>query len=301
MQKESSCLFAMGFLAGALLSCGFYLVASHFFPSIALLFLVFTAIFGVLGCIKFLNRIASKLPISLSRVVCWVHSIVFEAFALGFSFCIRSIGFMSIDSGDRGSKNGCPILLIHGYLYDSSAWTFLRHFLCRKGFGPVYTLNLVHPFWSISEYAELVFQKAAEIATNTGRNDLILIGHSMGGLVSAWYAAKVAPPGKVSDVITIGSPLGGTWAASMAVGPNGRDMRRGSDFVKALQKEMRDNEQIRFYHIASKVDQLILPYSSALTGLHPEREFLVEDIGHMTLLFSPRIAAKIEGWLLESV
>jgi hypothetical protein len=32
-------------------------------------------------------------------------------------------------------------------------------------------------------------------------------------------------------------------------------------------------------------------------GLSPEREFLLDDIGHMTLIVSPRVAKKVADWL----
>jgi len=76
-------------------------------------------------------------------------------------------------------------------------------------------------------------------------------------------------------------------------------MRRGSDFVHELQQEIEKSEDIRFFHIASKSDQIVLPYTSALRGAHPEREFVVDDLGHMSLLASPRVADKISEWLKE--
>jgi len=210
---------------------------------------------------------------------------------------MRPLGTLGWAGRKCGPEEGRPILLIHGYLQNASNWAFLKRRLCQRGFGPVFTLNLGHPFSSIRDYAGIIAKKAALIAKETGREDLTLIGHSMGGLASAWYAAKVAPAGKVGDVITIGSPLGGTKMASIAIGRNGREMRRGSDFVREVEEVFRKNRKVRFYHIASKVDPIILPYSSALTGLHPEREYVLDDLGHMTLLYSQRVVDKIEKWL----
>jgi triacylglycerol lipase len=297
MEKESNRRSAFILLAGALIANGIYLSASHLYPEAAWFFFSLTAALGILGGIKILNSFGSLFPAPLNRTICWVHSLVFEAFAIGFSFLMRPFRYVGLASGKCGLEKGRPILLIHGYLQNATNWIFLQRLLCRRGFGPIYTLNLSHPFRSIADYAELVSQKAMAIAKETERNDLTLIGHSMGGLVSVWYASKVADQGKVGDVITIGSPMGGTKLAAIAIGSNGREMQRGSDFVRQLQEELQQNNRIRFYHIASKADQIVLPYSSALTGLHPEREYLVDDIGHMSLLYSFRVADKIEEWL----
>jgi triacylglycerol esterase/lipase EstA (alpha/beta hydrolase family) len=119
----------------------------------------------------------------------------------------------------------------------------------------------------------------------------------MGGLVSAWYATKLAPPGTVTDVITLGSPLQGTHVARIALGPNGSQMRRNSEFTKQLQQGILDNHDVRFYHIGTKTDQLVIPHSSSWVGNDLERQFAVDDLGHVSLLFSPRIVDKICSWL----
>ena len=297
MGKESNYLGSVFLLTGSIFSSGFYLASYHYAPTASQIFFISTIALAALGLVKILNHVAHALPRSLNRTVCWLHSITFETMAIGISFLMRPFLFLGGFNKTCGPAKGRPVLLIHGYLQNATNWAILKRRLCQKGFGPVYTLNLTHPFRSIRAYADAVAKKADAIAKENQREDLTLIGHSMGGLVSAWYAAKVAKPGKVSDVITIGSPMGGTRLAAIAIGPNGREMRRGSEFVRHLQEEFRHNKKVRFYHIASKADQIVHPYRSALTGLHPEREYVIDDIGHMSLLYSSRVANKIEEWL----
>lgn len=297
MQKESNYLSSVALLGGSIFSSGLYLASYHFVPAASRIFLVTTLGLGALAMIKILNSFASHLPTPLNRAVCWLHSMAFETFAITVSFLMRPFGIVGGSVSKCGPELGRPILLVHGYIQNASNWVYLRRRLCQKGYGPVFTLNLGRPFRSIRNHAETIAKKAALIAKETGREDLTLIGHSMGGLACAWYAAKLAPAGKVGDVITIGSPLSGTKVAQIAIGKNGREMERGSDFVREVQEVVRKNRKVRFYHIASKTDQIILPYSSALTGEHPEREYVVDDIGHMSLLYSTRVADKIENWL----
>src|SRR3990167_5939761 len=168
--------------------------------------LVLVLCVAVFALIKILNRFAGKFPLPFQKIVRWLHSIAFEMIAVAFTFLLRPMGYFSRTKEPHCKAPGRPILLVHGYLHDRSAWVFLRNELCRKGFGPVYTLNLFHPLRSIRDHAALVAKKAAEIAEQTKRDDLCLIGHSMGGLVSAWYALEIAKQGTVTDVITIGSP-----------------------------------------------------------------------------------------------
>jgi len=249
--------------------------------------------FAILAIIKLLNRLAPELPSWAARPVHWVHALVFEVLAFGAVALLRLVPG-NLSTKGSGSK---PILLVHGYCNHGSVWFYLQRMWAKTGVGPVYTINLGHPFRSIREYAEHIACRAAEIRAETGHSELILIGHSMGGLVSAFYAAKLAQPGTVTAVITLGSPLGGTHMAQLALGPNGREMRRASVFVSELKTLMAAKANIRFYHLGTKTDQLVIPSEAALLGNDPAREFVLDDIGHASLLFSPRVAAKVSEWL----
>jgi len=262
-------------------------------------FLILAAFLVWMLLIKLLNYKAFLFPLPLRRTIQWLHAMTFETLFLFVAFFLRPLCYFQNQEKFTGVSSCRPILLIHGYLDDSSAWTYIKRELGRQGFGPVYTLRLTHPFRSICSYAEFVREKAQRIAQETGRNDLILIGHSMGGLVSSWYATKLAPPGTVTDVITVGSPLAGTYVAYAALGPSGREMQPDSAFVKELQKGIRENKQIRFYHIGTRTDQLVFPASSSWLGDDLERQFVVDDIGHVSLLFSSRILNKICEWLRQ--
>lgn len=226
------------------------------------------------------------------KVFRWTYVMAFELLALLGAALLRFF-----PSGQTLSGNGQPILLVHGYINHSSVWILQKKWLKTLGLGPIYTINLGHPFLSIYEYAERVKIKAEAIARETGRNDLILIGHSMGGLVSSWYATQLAPPNTVTDVITIGSPLLGTPMARLAPGQNGREMEPNSPFIQQLQSAIAKEKQIRFYHIATECDQMVIPGISAVITSHPHLIF--DDIGHASLLYSKRVAEQIHRWVIS--
>lgn len=261
------------------------------------MFLIIVIFLAWVVLIKLLNRNSLFFPKFFTCLIRWLHAATFETLLFFIGFLLRPLGYLKNQRKFTGVFSGKPILLVHGYLHDSSAWVYMKKKLGSKGFGPIYTLNLNHPFLSICSYGELIGKKAEEIALETGRRDLVLIGHSMGGLVSCWYATKIAPPETVTDVITIGSPLGGTYMAYIAAGANGKEMRLGSSFVRELQKRIEENDKIHFYHIGTKTDQLVVPSSSSWIGQHRERQFVLDDIGHVTLLFSSRVLKKICQWL----
>jgi len=250
------------------------------------------AIFAWLGGIQILNFAAARFPFAPS--IHWLHAMTFEPLALLGVAVMRLAPFW-----EKGSGKGQPILLIHGYMNHSSVWTLQKKRLEALGFGPIYGIDLGHPFQSIRRYAEKVREKAKAIAEQTGRKDLILIGHSMGGLVGCWYATQLASPHTVTDVITIGTPLVGTPLARIGLGLSAREMEPNSDLIRQLQLAMAQDKEIRFHHIATKRDQFVIPGISAL--ITDNKHFILEDIGHASLLYSRRVTAKVVEWLRGKV
>jgi len=229
----------------------------------------------------------------MRSVFYWLRAIFIEIFALVLVFFLHPFRYLQEQKMGLGQKNGRPILLVHGYLHDSSAWMYMRRKLVKAGFGPIYTINLGFPFFSIRTYAERVAKKAEVIEKETGRKDLMMVGHSMGGLVGLWYASKLAASGKVTHLVAIGSPLQGTHVAKIGLGADAREMERGSEFVGEIQKVL-EKFTGEFYTIASKTDLLIFPFASALYG---NKQKLFDNIGHVSMLFSPRVAETVTNWL----
>jgi len=187
--------------------------------------------------------------------------------------------------------SGKPIILIHGYLHNASGWRKLINRLKQENYGPIYALDLGDgtiggKFWSINKYAKQVQQKIEE----TGLKDFTIIGHSMGGLVAS-ACAKITPPGAVTNIYTIGTPLfGSPLAHCFGIGPNGREMIPGSKLLQDVsQAILETSDRIHYRHIGSKVDQLVPP--------HPNLDFVVEDEGHVSLMTSHRVADKLCEWL----
>ena len=260
-----------------------------FFTALSLIFsymgiLSLSIFFGWVAVVRLLNRMASQLP--FKNQIHWAHAMTFEFLAV-----VGVIFLRLIPSRHKFSGTSRPMLLVHGYVNHPNVWWLQKRWLKSMGLGPIYVINLGHPFKSIRSYAEKVKVKAEEIAKETGREDLTLIGHSMGGLVSSWYATKLAKKGTVRDLITIASPLEGTPMARIGIGANAREMSPNSEFIKELRVSIRENQSIHFHHIATRRDQLVIPGTSALIENH--NQYLFDDLGHASLLYSKRTAEQI--------
>ncbi len=264
---------------------------SFFHPSLSIGGWIFLG----LAILKIVNGLANRSYGLVSRIIHWVHAMVFEAFYLPMIFLLSPIGYLWKPRVSGGDKR--PILLVHGYTNNSVVWLYYRWKLPRLGFGPVYTVNLKGPFRSISEYAKQIGEVADLIERETGYSELTLIGHSMGGVISFLYATKIASPGKVTDLITIGSPLKGTLVARFGIGSNARELQRDSKLLEEIREDISSCKEMRVYHVATKTDELVIPYTSEIIKGSSERRLVVNDVGHVSLLFSPRVLQKVVSWI----
>lgn len=193
--------------------------------------------------------------------------------------------------------DGTPILLLNGYGGFGSTWEGHKKSLAKAGLGPIYTMN-VPSLVSIKTNAKQVQAVVERIQRETGSKDLILIGHSKGGLVAAYYATVLANKGQanIEKVITLGSPFRGSPIAHLGIGKDAAEMRPGSDLLKDLQERIQTSTRPIFFHIGSTMD-LVAPARSALLGNNSEHELCIDYIGHTGLLFDRMVTDKVIEWI----
>jgi hypothetical protein len=249
------------------------------------------------GSLILANRAADGTK--FEKPIHFLHSIAMEFNAMVVASWLFPLTLFHRYHNAKGNLSGRPILLVNGYLSFGSTWHYLRGNLAKAGFGPLYTMN-IGVGRSIATYAHFVQEKVKEIQKETGRRDIVLIGHSKGGLVSSYFASCLADKiqAEVTDIITIGSPWAGTYAAKFALGLDACEMRSESKFHQELRDQVGANQSIRYFHIASETDRVVL-HPSSLIGKDPSRQLLVKDTGHLGLVFSSRVASQICTWLKD--
>lgn len=126
-----------------------------------------------------------------------------------------------------------PILLVHGVLCNAGVWHRFARWLRERGIGPVYTLSYGPPLASIEAFAEQAARKIDAILAATGASQVIVVSHSMGGLVMRVYL-RAHGGAKVARLITVGAPHEGSVHAWMAVGACLAQMRPGNAWLAAL-------------------------------------------------------------------
>jgi triacylglycerol lipase len=191
-----------------------------------------------------------------------------------------------------GDKSGTPILLVHGYFSNRGMWWRFRRALAAAKMGPVYAITLL-PLWgSIDAMLAGLKQKIDAIAAESGQSQLIIVAHSMGGLVSRAYMAERAEnAARVSQFITIGSPHHGTRMASVGFGQCVYEMRVGSAWIAALERAEQGIAHPPTLSIYTVNDDLVVPAESA--QLSWAENVATEGMGHVGLLFSKSVAQQV--------
>lgn len=125
-----------------------------------------------------------------------------------------------------------PVIMVHGFVSDWHAWAdYLgpQGYLARIGIqgfavgdgqvpGILNTGSLLDPSRrtnTIAENARIVGDYVEAVRKLTGAQQVDLLGHSMGGLISRFYIDKYLEGDGVGQLIMLGSPMAGTSCANL--------------------------------------------------------------------------------------
>ena len=181
-----------------------------------------------------------------------------------------------------GKERGQPVLLVHGTgvsRRQTWAWNYWGR-LHDIGFEVCWVALPRAALGDIQVASEYV-ARAVQVMHRKTDEGIDVLGHSQGGLEPRW-AIKWFPAGRrVGDYISLASPNHGTQQANHLVtlqrcAPACWQMRRGSNFIQALNSGDETPGAKAYTNVYSQTDELVQPAgTSALRGAS---NVLIQDI-----------------------
>lgn len=182
-----------------------------------------------------------------------------------------------------------PVLLVHGYVCNRGFWGAMSRALASAGVVHA-AVDLEPPSASIDDFVPLVAQAVDALRARSGSERLIIVAHSMGGLVARAYLASHGE-GRIAHVITLGTPHHGTALANLGVGSNARQMSRQGGQPSAWLAQLAASEtparRAMLTSIWSRHDNIVAPQASA--ELPGANNLVFDGIGHVALAFDTRV------------
>jgi pimeloyl-ACP methyl ester carboxylesterase len=174
--------------------------------------------------------------------------------------------------------DGPLVLLVHGFMCNSAVLWPLARRLAQDARARVHGVDLGPPFADIEVMAAALAARMRELAAEAGEAGLVVIGHSMGGLIARRALVDPELVRATRVLVTLGSPHHGTRAARLAGMANVRQMRRGSPWLAGLPP----HAGIPVVALFSREDALVTPSESAV--LPGARAVACPGTGHFELI-----------------
>jgi triacylglycerol lipase len=165
------------------------------------------------------------------------------------------------------------VLLVPGWSDTAKVLQRARSFLVDSGWDPghVACLSFRDRYGSNIEHAAEIAAAAGALRERTA-HPIAVVAHSMGGLALRYHLVTASAL-DMRTAIFVGTPHRGTWAAWLAWGRGGAEMRPGSAFLRDLNAAPLPSA-VRAVCVRTPIDTRVLPGSSALlegTACHTTR------------------------------
>ncbi len=222
--------------------------------------------------------------------------------AFGYAFreavlaaIVTSLFPIYVAVGARRGRGQKPVILVHGYTQNRADFVYLSRYLRGRGIGPVYAFNYFS-FADIRSSGERLKRFVERVCKDTGASAVDLVCHSMGGLV-ARHCIRLDPK-HIRRCVTIASPHSGVRFRGPILGRGGRQLRAGTKFMMEMSGTPLG---VPMLSIFSTHDNIVAPSKeSASIEAWGGRDFVVDHVGHLTILFDERVASAVADFLLQN-
>ena len=190
----------------------------------------------------------------------------------------------------ESSPSRTPIVFVHGYFHNRSAWVKYFRWLKKEGFTHLLALDLKGKFNGIEKYAKQLEKEVEKLTEKYEVNKVDIVAHSMGGLVSRYYIQKLGGSKKVRKLVTLGTPHNGTKVAVFVLGKARPQMLPGSNFLEEI--SIKDSGSLGGTELTvlySDADFMIVPSDLARVNAEGIENRCVGLISHIGFIYNKSV------------
>ena len=228
------------------------------------------------------RRLGRRQPPRLARTIATEWS-----FALAVT-AARPFGLLGLPLPGPPARGPRPVLFLHGYAMGRMNFFLLARRLHQAGLGPLIGFEYAS-LHSVARAAGALGEFVEELGRDHG-GKVDLVGHSLGGMVARHYVCLGGGAARVENLVTIGSPHAGTPFSRFGLGHPARELAVASAYLNEL-AACPVPPGVRVTNIWSRADGLVS--SPLFARLDGAEEIVYDDLGHLSMLASPRVAREI--------
>lgn len=189
-----------------------------------------------------------------------------------------------------------PVVFVHGYNGGSSNWNDMIADFKADGYT---TAQLNAWDYDHTQSNKVIAEQLATyvdgVLARTGATKVDIIGHSMGGLNSRWFAKFIGGTAEIDDYVSLGSPHHGTdWAYGCA-DISCTEMRPGSAFLGELNAGDETPGTVKYGSWWSPCDEVIDPKESPI--LSGATNVQTDCLGHLALLTDNTVSQQVRTFV----
>ncbi len=227
----------------------------------------------------------------ISEQPAW-HLIAQEALGVAAAAVLFPFGIKRSHRRTPRQPDQRTVVLIHGYLANRSTLFPVAAYLRLCGVKQVLSFN--YDSSAGIEQAALALREYLRRHVRGGHIDLVC--HSLGGLVARVYIQELGGARRVDRCVTLATPHRGTYNSYWLNSRVGSELRPDSPLLSRLRGSRASARGVRFLSLVAGSDNLVVPRVFA----SHEREICLPDLGHVSMLFSPRVLRIVADYLVTS-
>lgn len=175
------------------------------------------------------------------------------------------------------------VLFVHGLAANASQFRAVRRALSdHVGWFDAFSYSSLVP---LPKLARRLHDHIVHTGARCGR--LVVIGHSLGGLLLRMALSQDAGLDHVVAFVPICAPLHGTHVSRFAPTPMLRGLRPERPLFTELAGQHDQLSRFAVLSIGARRDQFVSPWDSAILDGHPS--LVLPDAGHVASLFDARV------------